>query len=191
MSNAGHMPSHPADQPHARLEIVSNPLLNSGAREMVGSMARRMGFSEEAAHQISLAIDEALCNVEHHGYDRRDDRPIWINIFAIGGLQRRAAESTNVDASPTIGMRIVIEDEARQVDPATIKSRPLEQIRPGGLGVHIIREVMDDVRYERRERVGMRLTMVKYKPGLGPTKNPAGELPGGSSSEGGTRGMTP
>jgi anti-sigma regulatory factor (Ser/Thr protein kinase) len=183
MSSAGHTPSDRSDQPHARLEIVSNPLLNSGAREMVGSMARRMGFNEEAAHQISLAIDEALCNVEHHGYDRRDDRPIWISIFAIGGLQRRAADPATAETSPTIGMRIIIEDEARQVDPATIRSRPLEQIRPGGLGVHIIREVMDDVRYERRERVGMRLTMVKYKPGLGPAKSP--------SPEGGTRGATP
>ena len=32
---------------------------------------------------------------------------------------------------------------------------------PGGLGVHIIREVMDEVTWERREPKGMRLTMIK------------------------------
>jgi anti-sigma regulatory factor (Ser/Thr protein kinase) len=49
------------------------------------------------------------------------------------------------------------------VDPATIRSRDLDDIRPGGLGVHIIHEVMDEVRYERRDSRGMRLTMVKQR----------------------------
>jgi anti-sigma regulatory factor (Ser/Thr protein kinase) len=58
----------------------------------------------------------------------------------------------------------MIEDEAEQVDPCTIKSRCLDEVRPGGLGVHIIREVMDEVAYECRSGgVGMRLTMVKKK----------------------------
>ena len=42
-----------------------------------------------------------------------------------------------------------------------IKSRDLDDIRPGGLGVNIIRQVMDEVSYERRERIGMRLTLIK------------------------------
>lgn len=68
-------------------------------------------------------------------------------------------------------LRIVLEDEAEQVDPATIKSRDLEEVRPGGLGVHIIKSVMDEVKYERREGVGglggvgMRLTMIKNRTG--------------------------
>ena len=58
-------------------------------------------------------------------------------------------------------MLIVIEDEARQIDPAFIKGRELDDVRPGGLGVHIIREVMDVVEYESRDGVGMRLTLFK------------------------------
>jgi anti-sigma regulatory factor (Ser/Thr protein kinase) len=61
------------------------------------------------------------------------------------------------------GLKVVLEDEARQVDPSKIKSRDLDEIRPGGLGVHIIREVMDEAVYERRDRVGMRLTLVKRR----------------------------
>jgi serine/threonine-protein kinase RsbW len=154
-----HTPNH--DAAHVRLQIVSNPLLNSGAREMVASMAKRMGFADESAHQIALAVDEALCNVEHHGYRRDTTQPIWISLFAIGGL----ASSTG-QQSPTTGIKVVIEDEARQVDPDSIKSRPLDEIRPGGLGVHIIREVMDQVIYEKRSASGkgMRLTMIKLKP---------------------------
>ena len=93
-------------------------------------------------------MDEALCNVINHGYQRRPDGPIWLNLWALDG-----------DDQP--GLKVVIEDRARQVDPAQIQSRNLEDIRPGGLGVHIIREIMDEARYEKREGGGMRLTMVK------------------------------
>ena len=59
------------------------------------------------------------------------------------------------------GVGIVIEDDARQVDPEKIRGRNLEEIRPGGLGVHIIHQIMDSVLYEKRDASGMRLTMEK------------------------------
>ncbi|MDX2117406.1 MAG: ATP-binding protein [Planctomycetota bacterium] len=136
--------------PHLRLQMLSNPLYLSGARELVSSVAKRLGFPDTACGQIALAVDEALCNVMRHGYDRREDAPIWISVWPF--------TDEHGDA-----LRIVIEDEAKQVDPAAIKSRDLEQIRPGGLGVHIIKEVMDDAVYEKRDAVGMRLTLVKRK----------------------------
>jgi anti-sigma regulatory factor (Ser/Thr protein kinase) len=116
-------------------------------------VAQRLGFGDADRAQIALAVDEALCNIIRHGYDRRTDCPIWINLWPIG------------DNGSVRGLRIVIEDEARQVDPTTIKGRDLEDIRPGGLGVHIIREVMDEAVYERRDGGGMRLTLVKLKDG--------------------------
>ena len=61
-------------------------------------------------------------------------------------------------------LEIIIEDDARQVDLDTIRSRELEDVRPGGLGVHLISEIMDDVVYEHREAGGMRLLMRKRLP---------------------------
>lgn len=165
-----------------KLELLSNPLLNSGAREMLASVARRLGFGDEAAGHIALAIDEALCNIENHGYARDPGRPIWISVFAMGGLA-----SNGADSSPTSALKIVIEDEAKQVDPATIRSRPLDEVRPGGLGVHIIRQVMDQVIYERRSGRGMRLTLVKFRPGSGPGSGAgshAGGVPGSGPGSG-------
>ena len=49
----------------------------------------------------------------------------------------------------------------RQVDPATIKSRDLDDIRPGGLGVHIIGSVMDQVEYQKAPEAGMMVRMTK------------------------------
>lgn len=137
------------DRPDIRIEMLSNPLYLSGARELVGSVARRLGFSEMACGQISLAVDEALCNIIRHGYDRRSDGTIWLSLWPVPGDNGAA------------GLKIVLEDEAKQIDPSMIKGRDLDDIKPGGLGVHIIREVMDEARYEKRPGHGMRLTMVK------------------------------
>ena len=136
-----------ADPPIMKLEMFSQPRLLAAARTMVGQLAQRLGFDDTQSGQISLALDEALCNVINHGYERRGNGRIWISIWDLS------------DDRPTL--EIVIEDEARQVSPESIRSRELEDIRPGGLGVYIIREVMDDVHYEPRDTIGMRLIMRK------------------------------
>jgi anti-sigma regulatory factor (Ser/Thr protein kinase) len=136
--------------PNIRLELLSNPLYLSGVREFIAGVAKRLGFTETHCSQVALAVDEAMANIIRHGYDARTDGKIWITVTHQG------------DARTGLWMQVVIEDEAKQVDPSSIKSRDLEDIRPGGLGVHIIKEVMDVARYERREcDCGMRLTLVK------------------------------
>ncbi len=149
-----------SDRPEVQIQINSNALYLSGTRELVSCVARRLGFQEEACSQIALAVDEALANVIRHGYSKAPDRPIWIGLFPI---PEDGHSGPFGDKCPARSIKIVIEDEARQVDPAVIKSRDLEEIRPGGLGVHIIKTVMDMVHYEKREHVGMRLTMVKHR----------------------------
>lgn len=163
----------PAGDPHIRLQILSQPRYLCGAREMVAAVAKRIGFSDLNCSQIALAIDEALANVMRHGYSDRPDGPIWLSVWPLAtcaaksdcGCSHEDVQS-NGEAPPSakggpMGLRIVIEDEARQIDPATIKGRDLEDIRPGGLGVHIIRHVMDSVDYEKRDGKGMRLTLEK------------------------------
>jgi len=140
-----------AEAPHEpllRLQMFSQPRFLAAVRALIASVCDRLGFNSMQCGQISLAVDEALCNVITHGYERRSDGPVWINLWSD-------------DADPA-RIKIVIEDLANQVDPDSIQPRDLDDIRPGGLGVHIIREVMDEVRYERRSDRGMRLTMTKH-----------------------------
>lgn len=138
----------PPPEPDVRLEMLSQARFLAAARALANSIAQRTGFNEVQCGQISLAVDEALCNIINHGYEKNGDGRIWVNIWA------------TEDDPPQL--RVVIEDRAKQVEPDTIRSRDLDDIRPGGLGVYIIREVMDEVRYEKREGGGMRLTMVKH-----------------------------
>lgn len=146
--------------PDVDLRLFSQPRLLAGARALISNIAQRMGFNEVLCGQISLAIDEALCNIINHGYDRRPDGIIRVNIWAI--------------EHPIASLRIVIEDEARQVDPCCIQSRDLDDVRPGGLGVYLIHEIMDEVCYEKRSEKGMRLTMLKYLPTT-QENNPGGQ----------------
>lgn len=174
----------PAEPPHIRVEMFSQPRYLSGARDLVSAVARRFGFDEGACGQIALAVDEALCNIIRHGYDRRADGKIWIMVWPIqdssagagccgdccssaadplfpgDAAASRSDEPGLAECEPT-GILIAIEDEAKQVDPSLIKSRDLEDIRPGGLGVFIIQSVMDAVAYQHRDTGGMRLLMAK------------------------------
>lgn len=145
----------PATPPDVALTMVSQTRYLSSARGAVSAFARQAGFDDSASSHIALAVDEALCNVIRHGYDKREDGVIWLKFWPV------------VEQGQVVGVRLVIEDEAKQVDPDAIHGRDLADIRPGGLGVHIIREVMDAVKYEPRPGPGMRLTMIRRLPSAG------------------------
>ena len=141
------------EAPDITLQLRSDPQCLCGVRELVLAVAKRYGLSDESASRMTLAVDEALCNIIRHGYQSAPDGPIWLRMWGLG------------DNGSGPGIRIVIEDEARQIDPQNIHGRDLDDIRPGGLGVHIIREVTDEAVYEKRPGAGMRLTLVKRESG--------------------------
>ena len=146
------MDPHQQRVPELHLEFFSRPGYLAVIRRMVEGLCGRMGYTPDESSQICLAIDEALCNVIRHGYDSRSDGRIRLSIH------EREHDGR---------LEFVIEDDAPQVDLDTIRSRELEDVRPGGLGVHLINEIMDDVTYEHRDGGGMRLRMHKRLPGTG------------------------
>ncbi len=150
------IPTTPAE---VTVELLSQPRYLCGARDLVSAIAKRLGFDEAGCGQVALAVDEALSNIIRHGYKRSPEGRIWVRIWPIDD-----------EDGPAGGIKIVIEDEAAQVDPARIRGRDLDDVRPGGLGVYIIRNVMDSAHYERRPEGGMRLILSKRKlpRGVGP-----------------------
>ncbi len=131
------------------MEILSHPSNLSKVRTAVTSFATAVGFREAAVHNLVLAIDEALTNVIKHGYGGRADQSIEVRL-------------EHVVESGRSGMRTTIRDYGMAVDPDSICGRNLEDVRPGGLGVHIIKAVMDEVTYVQAEGEGTRLTMLKW-----------------------------
>lgn len=119
-------------------------------RSAVTRMAELEGFGEADARNVTWALDEALANVIKHGYAGRSDQPIRITLESV------------VSADGRSGLELSVRDYGRQVDPTTIRSRDLDEVRPGGLGVHIMRSVMDVVEYSCPPDGGMLLKMVKF-----------------------------
>lgn len=108
------------------------------------------GFSLEQFHKMEIALEEALVNVIHHGYkDRRDGS---IDIHSL----------TNPNQ-----FHIIIEDDGIAYDPLSSKKfinpiEPVHEREVGGYGIHLITEIMDEVRYERKGEKNS-LTLIKHK----------------------------
>mgnify|MGYP000995963555 CR=1 FL=1 len=132
------------------LELPSDPRYLCAVRVFVGEVCRRHGYADMQTSQVVLAVDEALANVIKHGYAGRMDGRISVRITPV------------TDGVKGPGLSFTIDDWGKQVDPSSIRSRDLADIRPGGLGVHIIQQVMDSAAYETPPGQGMRLTMAKY-----------------------------
>jgi len=97
-------------------------------RSAVFDTAKMCGCSESVARDIVIAVDEACQNVIRHAYKGSPDGKIVLDISRDGD-------------SVVLNLR----DFADAVDVAKIKPRELDDLRPGGLGTHFIREIMDEV----------------------------------------------
>ena len=140
-------PPNATRAPELLIEFYSRPGYLAIIRHMIDTLCGRLGYTPAESSQLCLAIDEALCNVIRHGYDSAPD----------GRIRMEVHERTR----RTGRLEILIEDDAKQVDLDSIRSRDLDDVRPGGLGVHLISEIMDDAIYEHRNEGGMRLDDVE------------------------------
>lgn len=132
------------------LNMCANPEYLSVARAAVRAVTCAIGMDKEPADKITVATVEAITNVIKHSYGGPCEKAI---VMKLGKIKC----NENTDA-----LEIVIRDFGKQVDPEKIKSRDLDDVRPGGLGVHIMHSSMDEVEFTPAEDCGMQLRMVKY-----------------------------
>jgi anti-sigma regulatory factor (Ser/Thr protein kinase) len=132
------------------MHIRSCPWQLAVVRAAVEKMCTQLGMDEHATGEMMLGVDEALTNVIRHAYEGSVDQPIDIELSPCGSCEER------VDC-----LQVVIRDEGRSVPAEQIRSRDLDDIRPGGLGVHIMQTVMDHVEYTPRPDGGTVLTLRK------------------------------
>ncbi len=119
-------------------------------RELVRGWVARCGACEKMIADVVLALDEALTNVIRHGYDNQTGQRIVLHGECVQTLDRGRL------------LEFIVRDWGRQVPLENIRGRDLDEPRPGGLGVHIIRALMDQADYSHAQGGGMRLVMRKY-----------------------------
>jgi anti-sigma regulatory factor (Ser/Thr protein kinase) len=132
--------------------MQSNPEALSLVRASLEQAAEVLHFQESDRRAIVRSVDEALTNVMRHAYGGKGGLPIAITFRRLQG-QNHPVESG--------GIEVVLEDEGIAADPSKLSGRPLDQIRPGGLGLHFMRQSMDKVEFSRKNGKNQ-LRMVKY-----------------------------
>lgn len=118
-------------------------------REFVLRAAREFGFSEEEASKIVLAVDEACTNIIKHAYHFAPDREIEIVIRPVKG-----------------SMQITVIDDGQSFNPSIAKLPDLKQhlshYRRGGLGIYLMRTLMDKVEYKYAPGKKNEVRLTKY-----------------------------
>lgn len=124
------------------IEIKNNDLICINAdsselarlRDFVLSRAKAFGFDETTSTKIVLAVDEACTNLIEHSYKFDKSREICVKIDTNDGK-----------------FNIQIFDDGNSFDPLSKQKLDMNEyisnIRRGGLGIHIIRLVMDEIKY--------------------------------------------
>jgi sigma-B regulation protein RsbU (phosphoserine phosphatase) len=110
------------------LNIPSKPDRLKLARSVVTQAASLCECSDDMVQDVVIAVDEALQNIIRHAYSNRPDGEIKVTI-----------------CRSVANLIFFIQDYADQIDIKKVKPRDLSDVRPGGLGTHFIREVMDEV----------------------------------------------
>jgi serine/threonine-protein kinase RsbW len=135
-----------------KLEMRSNPEALCLVRATLERAAEALNFRSVERRAIVRSVDEALANVMRHAYEGKSGLPIVVTFRRLYGQNH---------PQTCAGIEVLLEDEGVAVNPSKLKGRPLEDIRPGGLGLHFMRQSMDEVEFSRKHGKNQ-LRMVKY-----------------------------
>jgi serine/threonine-protein kinase RsbW len=117
-----------------KLEINSRTENLAEIREFINSAAVDAGFSKEAIDNIILAVDEACTNIIKHAYKYLPDGKIILNL-------KTDKKTFTID----------IIDYGKSFESGLIPNPDLQKYfdekRVGGLGMYLMKSLMDDVKY--------------------------------------------
>ncbi len=120
--------------------------------QFVADAARDANLDEDAVFHCQMSVDEACTNVIEHAYGEDPGGNFEV--------------SCGIEPGKCV---IEIVDQGKPFDPLSVPppkaSQSLDDIRPGGVGIHLMRQLMDSIQFEYTNR-GNTLTMVKTSPQL-------------------------
>ena len=118
-------------------------------RLFVAAVADKVGFAADDVSKIELAVDEACANVIKHAYLKKTKQPIDIVI--------------EIDFKK---LAIIITDHGKGFDVKKISKQDVKdyiaEMRVGGLGIYLMKALMDEVEFNSRPGVKTQVKMVKY-----------------------------
>ncbi len=117
-------------------------------RDFVSGIGAQAGFDENDSARLALAVDEACANVIEHAYQLEETHEVTVRVV--------------VDPEE---IKFEIVDTGRGFDPGQLNELQVEELirqrKSGGLGLRLIRTIMDDVQYRIVPGEKNELRMVK------------------------------
>jgi len=110
------------------LSVLSHPKNLKHIREMMADITIKTGLSKADSESIILAVDEACSNIIRHSYKNDYNKKIDLTVKL----------KTNV-------LTILIVDNGIKFDINSMEPRDINHLRPGGIGIYIIKQIMDTV----------------------------------------------
>jgi serine/threonine-protein kinase RsbW len=126
------------------ITIPSHPKYLSIVRSVTGKMAQIYEITEPLTEDMKLAVDEACANVIKHAYR--------------GDITKKIVLKYKITKK---SFNVIIEDSGIKAQTDLIKGRSLDDIRPGGLGIHFIKRVFDVFQFDETKKKGNRLILIK------------------------------
>ena len=118
--------------------------------KFVTRAASKAGLDDKEIYQVELAVDEACSNIIEHAYGGETAGEIRCTCEV---LEDR--------------LQITLRDNGASFDPQTVPEPeidvPLFKRKKGGLGLYLIRQLMDEVGYRSSPSKGNTLEMIKYR----------------------------
>jgi serine/threonine-protein kinase RsbW/sigma-B regulation protein RsbU (phosphoserine phosphatase) len=106
--------------------------------EAVDTFGGHAGLSPDLTYRLTLSLDEIVSNVIRHGYSDTNDHVVEVRLTVLDGI-----------------VTAVIEDDGHPYDPRESPepdlTLPVEQRGPGGLGIYLVKQMMDSIDYQRRD----------------------------------------
>jgi anti-sigma regulatory factor (Ser/Thr protein kinase) len=107
---------------------------------------QQLGVTKKCYCEINLALEELFTNIVHHGFTDKAEHRIKFTISHQDGTVVMRIEDDGVPFNPT------------DTDPPDTEC-VLEERQVGGLGVHLIKNMMDNITYKRHNDKNLLILM--------------------------------
>jgi serine/threonine-protein kinase RsbW len=118
------------------LSLKNDPAETERLTARVTEFGARHALPDRIVSHVNLALDEAITNIVFYAYDDADDHEIGVRISLAQGM-----------------LTAELVDDGRAFDPLQVVTpdlaAPLDERAVGGLGVHLMRHLVDDIQYRR------------------------------------------
>ncbi len=134
-----------------KLRITSHTSNLMLVRDFIADAAKNYGFNDDDINKIIMAVDEACTNIIKHAYECKPGLPIDITVDADDKK-----------------FSVIIKDKGKHFSPEQIKipdmKEYLNQYKVGGLGIYLMKNLMDEIKYNIQPGVQNEVRLVKYLP---------------------------